>query len=138
MQDCMRDLFGQHIVDKISLAHKEAGIFSPGHNGYAANSGRLVKPNSATAQRFSASDYWLRNQFYDKLGNVDDKLEIAFGIWTNLTSGLSKEIKAMQGWAMAAADFVASLQRYLILTVAGQMSRIKREHEKTLSKSERK
>ena len=54
------------------------------------------------------------------------------------TSGLSKKIKAIQGLAMAAADFVASLQRCFIFTVNGQVLRIKREHEKTLSKSERK
>ena len=57
------------------------------------------------------------------------------------TSGLSKEIKAMQGRAMVAADFVARLRRSLILTVNGQVSRIKRikrEHEKTLSKPARK
>lgn len=47
----------------------------------------------------------------------------------------------MQGRAMVAADFVARLRRSLILTVNGQVSRIKRikrEHEKTLSKPARK
>jgi hypothetical protein len=47
-------------------------------------------------------------------------------------SGLSKEIKAMQSRAMAAADFVSRLWRSLILTVNGQVwcvKRITREHE---------
>ena len=53
------------------------------------------------------------------------------------TNGLSKDINAMQGPAMASADFVARLRRSLILTVNGQVRRIKRENEKTLIKSKR-
>jgi hypothetical protein len=33
-----------------------------------------MKPNSATAQRFTASDYCLYNRFYGKAVSVDDKV----------------------------------------------------------------